>query len=321
MSLQYGMLTNVSHTHYITGRMVYIPSSADMFLSRMAYVPSSADIFLSRMAYVPLSVHENHVLANAPYIPNIQKISNIDTYTDTNTLSNPNTHSLSFNIIYTPKSEIISQYKRSYPKAIVPHWFEILELMSYKTAIKSDTQILKITSTVDTNFDRTICFKFDITLDFKISNYIKTQIVSFYIKLRSSLILTFCIYFLLTILSIFDINIKTTMIVYKLQYLFQRNCMLRHDYIVLLQKLNTDHLYIIYPLKLYSIVILQHIKTLYIILIPFRFFLLTLNQLMKYSQRYRIKKLNTFKSRLTDGGLSNIFSSEDLAHTGPVFQY
>jgi len=89
-----------------------------------------------------------------------------------------------------------------------------------------------------------------------------------------------------------------TMIIYKLQYLFQRNCMLCHDYMNLLQKLNADYLYIIYSLKLYSIVILQHIKTLYMILIPFRFFLLTLNQLMKYSQRYRIKKLNTFKSEV-----------------------
>jgi len=96
--------------------------------------------------------------------------------------------------------------------------------------------------------------------------------------------------------------------------------MLRHDYIVLLQKLNADHLYIIYPLKLYSIVILQHIKALYIILTPFRFFLLTLNQLMKYSQRYRIKKLNTFKSRLTGGGSSNIFSSKDLAQYSTLIQ-
>ena len=101
--------------------------------------------------------------------------------------------------------------------------------------------------------------------------------------------------------------------------------MLRHDYMALLQKLNADYLYIIYPLKLYSIVILQHIKTLYMILIPFRFFLLTLNQLIKYSQRYRIKKLNTFKSRLTGGGPSNTFSSDDLAQystlTMPDYQY
>jgi len=169
------------------------------------------------MVYVPSSVHENHVLANAPHVPKIQKISYTDT--DTDTLSNPNTLSLSFNIIYIPKSEIISHYKRSYPKAIVPHWFEISELMSYESAIKSDTQILKITSTVDTNFDGTMCFKFDITscsLDFKISNYIRTQILSFCIKLRSSPILTFYIHFLLSILSVFDINIKTTMIVYKL---------------------------------------------------------------------------------------------------------
>jgi len=108
MSLQYGMLTNVSHAHYITGRMAYVSSSADMFLGRMAYVPSSAYNHNGRMAYVPLSVHENHVLANAPHVPNIQKISNTDIDTDTNTLSNSNTHSLSFNIIYTPKSEIIS---------------------------------------------------------------------------------------------------------------------------------------------------------------------------------------------------------------------
>jgi len=190
-----------SSAYKFPGRMAYVPSSAYKFPGRMAYIPSSAYIHIGRMAYVPSSVHENHVLANAPHVPNIQKISN----TDTDTLSNPNTHSLSFNIIYTPKSEIISHYKRSYPKAIVPHWFEISEFMSYETAIKSDTQILKITSTVDTNFDRTICFKFDITscpLDFRISNYIRIQILSFCIKLRSSPILTFYIHFLLSILSI-----------------------------------------------------------------------------------------------------------------------
>ena len=225
MGLQYGMLINASHAHYITSIMAYVPSSAYNVLGRMAYVPSSAYNVLGKMAYVSSSAYKNHVLANALHVPNIQKISNTgtDTDTDINILSNSNTHSLSFNIIYTPKIQIISHYKRSYPKAIVSYWFEISELMSYETAIMSDTQISKITSTVDTNFDRTICFKFNITLcplDFKISNYIRTQILSFCIKLRSSPILTFYVHFLLSILSIFDINIKTTMIVYKLQYLF-----------------------------------------------------------------------------------------------------
>ena len=112
------MLTNASYACYIT--------------SVMAYVPSSVYGFLGRMAYVPSSVYKNHVLANVPHVPNIQKISNTGTDTDTDikTLSNSNTHSLSFNIIYTPKIQIISHYKSSYPKAIVSYWFEILELMS-----------------------------------------------------------------------------------------------------------------------------------------------------------------------------------------------
>jgi len=149
MFLQHGMLTNASHAYYITSMMAYVSSSVYSFLGRMAYVPSSAyNVFgrmtyvsssaynvFGRMAYVPSSAYKNHVLANALHVPNIQKISNTgtDTDTDINTLSNSNTHSLSFNIIYTPKIEIISHYKRSYPKAIVPYWFEISELMSYET--------------------------------------------------------------------------------------------------------------------------------------------------------------------------------------------
>ena len=129
-----------SSAYNFPGRMAYVPSSAYNFPGRMAYVPSSAYNHIGRMAYVPSSVHENHVLANAPHVPNIQKISNTDTDTDTNTntLSNPNTHSLSFNIIYTPKSKIISHYKRSYPKAIVPRILLWLDSSSYNLYLSMD---------------------------------------------------------------------------------------------------------------------------------------------------------------------------------------
>ena len=270
----------------------------------MAFVPH-ADNITSRMAYVPF-VHMNHVLVNAPYVPNLQP----------QPLFNPATDTLNFNIIYTPKSEILSQYRKSYPKAIVPHWLEISEMISYQTAIKSDAQISKITSIFDSTVDKTICFDSDViscSSNFRIWDYIGTQFLSFYIKLRSSPILTFYIHFLISILSIFDISLKTTNIAYKLQYSFIRNCMLYHDYIVLLQKLNSDYLQIVYPLRFSSILILQHIKIINITLLPYRFVVFKLNQLVKYSQIYKINTLKKTKPRLTGSGPSNTFLSSDLA--------
>jgi len=303
VSLQHGLLTKVSHAFTIPGMMAFVPH---------------ADNITSRMAYVPF-VHMNHVLVNALYVSNPQP----------QPLFNPATDTLSFNIIYTPKSEIISQYKRSYPKAIVPYWLEISETISFQMAIKSDTQqILKMTSIFNSSFHKTICFNLDsrsCPSDFKISDYIATHFLSFCIKLKSSSILTFYIHFLISILSIFDISLQITKIAYKLQYAFQRNCMLRHDYIVLLQKLNANYPQIVYPLRFNSIVILQHIKILTITLLPYRFIVLNINQLIKYHQEYRTNNLKKPKSRLTGGGPTNTFSSDDLAQYStlikPDYQY
>ena len=153
--------------------------------------------------------------------------------------------------------------------------FEFSEI-TYTTAITFDTKVLEITGLttgliLNSYSNKIVCFNLNIILcpsELYIYEYIQIQLLLFYTKLRSSSVLNFYIHFLMSIFTIFDISSQPSMITYKLQYRFQRNRILRHDYIALLQKLSSDCPKVIYPLKFNIILVIRHIQVVYTILLP-----------------------------------------------------
>ena len=197
--------------------------------------------------------------------------------------------------------------------------FEFSEI-TYTTAITFDTKVLEITGLttgliLNSYSNKIVCFNLNIILcpsELYIYEYIQIQLLLFYTKLRSSSVLKFYIHFLMSIFTIFDISLQPSMITYKLQYRFQRNRILRHDYIALLQKLSSDCPKVIYPLKFNIILVIRHIQVVYTILLPLNFIVLDIKQLINILLQHNIYKSNLLKSRIIGGGPLNIFALEDL---------
>ena len=234
----------------------------------------------------------NNILANAPYVHKSNMLSNIS----------HDRHNIQ-NIIFDLDIGISS--------------------LTYKISVKVHT-LSKITST-NSVFDstKTICLNLNIVTcssELYFYNYIQKQVLLYYIKRRCSPILIFYVHFLMSILRIFDISLQPITITYKLQYEFQRNCILRHDYVALLQRLSLGYLKIIYALQFDIIIAVQHIQIFNILLVPFKVIILDIIQLFNILQ-YNINKLDLSKSRITGGGPSNIFFSEDLSqHSSNIKQ-
>ena len=186
-------------------------------------------------------------------------------------------------------------------------------LSTYITAITFDTKVSKIT--LNSYSNKIVCLNLNIRTcqsELYIYEYIQTQLLSYYIKLRSSFILKFYIHFLISVLTIFDISSQPVMITHKLQYRLLRNCILHHDYIALLQRLSSNYLKVIYSLRFNIILVIRHVQVVYIISLPLKSIVLDIKQLIDILFQYDIYKSNLITSRIIGGGPSNIFVSEDL---------
>ena len=184
----------------------------------------------------------------------------------------------------------------------------------------TENKLIRITSiNFNFNFYKTLCFDLDITFcpsEIQLLDYMQIQFFTFCTKLKSSSVLKFYIHFLITIFTIFDISSAPSTIIYKLRYRFQRNCILRHDYQVLLINLSFNYLRTIYPIKIHTTVIMSHIQVLSIIILPLNFIIQDIKQLINllwYINKLSKNKSNLVKTRIIGGGVSNIFLPQDLS--------